>query len=103
MDISLKLKAFRTEASLSQHELARASGVSQQLISQIENGKNASTKHLHKLARALGKKLTDFDPGLTDVLPGAAFAQRYENLDADAQLALQALLARLERGGREEP
>lgn len=87
---------------MSQGDLAAASGVSQQLISQIENGKNASTKHLHKLARALGKKLTDFDESLTDVLPGTAFAQRYEQLDAEGQLALQALLDRLERGRQTE-
>lgn len=101
MNIALKLLEFRNAAGLSQAQLARKSGVSQQLISQIERGENLSTKHLHKLARALDRNLTDFDPSLTDVIPGSEFAQRYARLDKAGQLALQALLDRLERGGQE--
>lgn len=101
MSIALKLREFRKKSGLSQHGLADASGVSQQLISQIENGKHQSTKHLAALARVLGKNLTDFDPSLSDVLPEGDFYARYAALDPEGQLVVQAVIERLERS-REE-
>lgn len=62
MGIAENLKRLRTEARLSQPQLANRSGVSQQLISQIESGKNATTKHLPKLARALQVSVYEIDP-----------------------------------------
>lgn len=62
MRISDRLTSLRREAGLSQGQLAEKSGVSQQLISQIERGLNLSTKHLPALAKALGCGVSDLDP-----------------------------------------
>lgn len=61
-DISSKIRTLRAEALLSQGGLAAKAGVSQQLVSQLERGENTSTKHLPKLARALGVDVGDLDP-----------------------------------------
>lgn len=55
------LRRIRREKRLSQGKLAEQSGVSQQLISQIENGVNTTTKELPKLAKALGVPVSDLD------------------------------------------
>jgi transcriptional regulator with XRE-family HTH domain len=60
--IGRNLIRLRQKAGLSQASLAKLSGVSQQLISQIESGKNTSTKYLPKLARPLGASISDLDP-----------------------------------------
>lgn len=60
--IGLNLKRLRTAAKKSQGTLAQEAGVSQQLISQIENGKNVSTTELPALARALGVGVDQLDP-----------------------------------------
>jgi transcriptional regulator with XRE-family HTH domain len=62
MEIPQNLTRLRKEKGLSQTELARVSGVSQQLISQIERGENFSTKHLPELARALDVAISELDP-----------------------------------------
>lgn len=62
MTIAKNLTKLRSAAGLSQAQLASVSGVSQQLISQIERGINASTKHLPKLANALGVGVGAIDP-----------------------------------------
>lgn len=62
MGISENLKRLREEARISQPRLAELSGVSQQLISQIESGKNATTKKLPQLARALQVSVYEIDP-----------------------------------------
>lgn len=59
--IAENLTGRRTDAGISQAELAHASRVSQQLISQIERGVNLSTKHLPALARALRCSVSDLD------------------------------------------
>ncbi|RWO34765.1 MAG: XRE family transcriptional regulator [Mesorhizobium sp.] len=46
---------------LSQSKLAKLAGVSQQLISQIENGENTTTKELPKLAKALHVGIAELD------------------------------------------
>ena len=54
-DLGKRLKKAREKAGLSQRELARASGVSQGMISQIEAGhKEGGLRIFEKLAAALG-------------------------------------------------
>lgn len=62
MTIADNLRRLRTAAGLSQAGLAAKSGVSQQLISQIERGVNLSTKALPALAVAIGCGVADIDP-----------------------------------------
>lgn len=56
-----KVKEIRLAKQLSQEELCRASGVSRQTISDLENGKsvNTTTATLTKIADALGCNITD--------------------------------------------
>lgn len=49
-----RIKLCRKEKRLSQHELAVACGVSQQLISFLENGKVESTTEIFNFAKVLG-------------------------------------------------
>lgn len=62
MTIGKNLKALRLKEGLSQARLAELSGVSQQLISQIENDKNETTRELPALARALKAGVSEIDP-----------------------------------------
>lgn len=66
MGIGSTVKALRAGKKWSQAQLASASGVSQQLISQIERDINESTKELPALANALGVKPSDLDPAFGD-------------------------------------
>lgn len=61
MGIPENLKKLRAARSLSQPDLAKLAGVSQQLISQLENGKNAATTKLPKIAQALGVPVSEID------------------------------------------
>lgn len=61
MSIAENLIRLRKAANLTQGELAAKAKISQQLVSQIENGKNTTTKYLPKLAQALGCKVSDLD------------------------------------------
>lgn len=49
-----RLKYARQQCKLSQTELAKKSDVSQGLIGQLERGENEGTKHIAKIANALG-------------------------------------------------
>lgn len=69
MTIGANLKRIRKEARLSQMRLADLAGVSQQLISQIENDVNRSTKELPALAKALHVPVSAIDPNFLDVSP----------------------------------
>ena len=62
MGIGENLKRIRRERGLSQSALADKAGVGQQLISQIENGRNTTTKKLPQIAKALGCAIHDLDP-----------------------------------------
>ena len=62
MGIPENIKRLRAEAHLSQPALAKKARVSQQLISQLENGKNLTTKFLPQIARALGAGVSAIDP-----------------------------------------
>ncbi len=61
MGIAQNLKRLRLAAKLSQTALVKKARVSQQLISQIENGKNLSTTELPALAVALEVRVEDID------------------------------------------
>jgi len=53
MSLAQRLKQSRDKARISQRELARRSGLSQQLISKLENGLVESTTEVFRLAEAL--------------------------------------------------
>lgn len=65
MGIPENLRRIRRERRLSQPELAKLAGVSQQLISQLENDVNATTKKLPDIAKALGVGPQDIDENYT--------------------------------------
>ncbi len=56
-----RIKQFRNEKNISQEELARLSGVSRAIISGLESGSitTTTTGTLSKIAKALGKKVSD--------------------------------------------
>jgi DNA-binding XRE family transcriptional regulator len=57
-----KIKQLRTEAGISQQELADKAGLPQSHISRIENAQHSAThKTLQKLAKALGVKVVRVD------------------------------------------
>lgn len=62
MSIAENLKRIREMRGLSQPALAAKADVSQQLLSQIENGINTTTKKLPSIARALGVPMSELDP-----------------------------------------
>lgn len=62
MAISDNLRSLRRAAKITQAVLAARSGVTQQLISAIENGRVAGTNALPALASALGVHVSDIDP-----------------------------------------
>lgn len=64
--IGENLRRLRKAKGMSQAKLAELSGVSQQLISQIENGVNERTLELPSLARALGCGIDELDPNYID-------------------------------------
>ncbi len=64
------LKRIRALKKMSQASLASAAGVSQQLISQLEMGKNESTKELPAIAFALGVGVHEIDEAYTPDVTG---------------------------------
>lgn len=71
MGIAENLRGLRKAKKLSQARLAEISGVSQQLISQIESGTNVATTRLPDLARALNTPVSAIDPSYSDVMAPA--------------------------------
>jgi len=67
MGIAENLKRLRKAAGLSQSSLAKAAGVSQKLISQIEKGDNVATTRLPEIARVLERQVSDLDANYLDV------------------------------------
>ena len=60
MDYGKRIKELREAAGMSQVELSNISGISQEHISRLENGRhNINTKTADKLCAALGIKLAD--------------------------------------------
>jgi transcriptional regulator with XRE-family HTH domain len=54
MTVGIRIKIARTAARMTQEELSTASGISQQMISALENGRRQNTFELVHVARALG-------------------------------------------------
>lgn len=61
MGIKENLKRIRKAKGFSQPRLAKESGVSQQLISRLENGIDLTSKRLPELARTLGVPVHEID------------------------------------------
>jgi len=93
-ELSANLKRIRESKRLSQAKLANASGVSQQLISQIESGKNTTTKELPKLAAALDVSVSDLDPNFDPVTNSEEedILARYRNAEPDLKKVVRDLL-----------
>jgi SOS-response transcriptional repressor LexA len=78
MSLALRLKQSREQARISQRELAKRSGLSQQLISKLENGLVESTTEVFRLAEVLrvdarwlatGKENVADGPAITGYVP----------------------------------
>lgn len=92
---------------MSQVKLAQISGVSQQLISQIENGVNTKTKELPELAKALRVNVAELDENFMDVAMTAEeedLLARFRHAPARRKELVLSLLRELvpEDGGPEE-
>jgi len=60
MNYGIKIKELRKQAGMTQDELSNKSGISQEHISRLENGKfTFNVKTADKLATALGVTLND--------------------------------------------
>lgn len=68
--IAENLRRLRKAAGLSQAALAEKAGVSQQLVSQLENNRNFSTTELPGLAYALGVPVHEIDGAYTPDMSG---------------------------------
>ncbi len=93
MTLATNVKRLREAKGMSQNELAAAAGISQQLVSQIENGKNTTTKHMPAVARALDVSIDQIDPAYATAAPDAELTELvsvFEKLDEEGRLALLA-------------
>jgi transcriptional regulator with XRE-family HTH domain len=73
------VKARREELGLSQHGLARASDVSQPVISRVEAGEQMLTREAQRKV-AVALKMDEHDPGLKESL---AFMRRSSQVDSE--------------------
>lgn len=66
MSVRIVLKVARIEKGLTQHDLSRIIGVSQQTIAKWERGTSTPShfKHLRALEAALGKSPTELFPDI---------------------------------------
>jgi SOS-response transcriptional repressor LexA len=64
MGIGSKIKRLRDELGMSQTDLAHKVGVKQPTIAQLESGDNKTTKHIFKIAAALGVAPNALDPNI---------------------------------------
>lgn len=84
MGIPENLKRLRVDKGLSQKALANRAKIAQQLISQLENGKNLTTRKLPQIARALGAKVEEIDPSYAnDDALRAKLLDLFDALDED--------------------
>jgi len=89
------VRAFRTEAGLSQDELARRAGVAQAVISRLEQDQtnDPGIQQMARIALVLGKRLEDFLPDegwqakKLAGMPGAAEARASRSLDLEDRFA----------------
>lgn len=72
-----KFKAARAIADMSQSDVGRRAGVSQQLIGEIERGAVLSTKAIYRIARAMNVKAYELDPEIP--APGDAWEEALYN------------------------
>lgn len=100
-ELSANLKRIRESKRLSQAKLAKESGVSQQLISQIESGKNTTTKELPKLANVLGVSVSDLDESFEPVTNSEEedILARYRNAEPELKKVVRDLLHALAPAG----
>jgi transcriptional regulator with XRE-family HTH domain len=64
MHVGELIRKRREELGLSQAELGRRVGCSQQSIQSVENGETLKSRYLPRIAKILGLRLEDLDPGL---------------------------------------
>lgn len=69
MTLAKNLKALRDRRGISQGELAKLTGISQQSLSRLENGRDLTSKNLPKIASALGVSVSDLDPNFHVMAP----------------------------------
>jgi transcriptional regulator with XRE-family HTH domain len=78
------LVQLRGDKKLSQTALAKAAGVTQQLIGEIEAGRVRSTKAIYKIAHTLGTTATLLDPGIPAIESRLAkIQQKLSRLDEE--------------------
>lgn len=66
--VSVRIKAAREKAGMTQAELEDATGLPQSHISRLENGVHSpSASTLEKIAKATGRPLSYFDPNQSDL------------------------------------
>lgn len=98
------LRRIREDKGLSQVKLANLAGVSQQLVSQIELGKNTTTKELPELAKALQVGIAEIDENF---IPTAStddeedVLARYRRAPAHRKVLVRNLLRELAPGDEE--
>jgi predicted nucleotidyltransferase len=93
VDAASLLRRARTEAGLSQSELARAAGVAQSVISAYENGRREpSLPQLERLVEATGHRLSVdvVDGGAVSGLPDTALGRRVRRRRSALLKAVQA-------------
>lgn len=90
MSIGERVLKIRTERKLSQAKLAKEVGVTQQLIGQIENGENQGTKHIVRIAAALGVSVLWLESGEGEPEPPPP-----ARITSSADQRLEAIKARL--------
>lgn len=71
MSLAENLKRIREKKPMSQSALAKAAGVSQQSISQLERGIDLTSKKLPAIAVALGCRLSDLDDAYAGIAQAA--------------------------------
>lgn len=94
MGIKENLKRIREAKGFSQPRLAKESGVSQQLISRLENGVDQTSKRLPELARALGVPVHEIDENFAsdDERDLAELIELLRVADPDIKQAISVLL-----------
>lgn len=114
--LSKKLREARKRLGLTQQQLAKAAGVSQQLITKLETGSAMETRKLHQIAKALQTSVDDLmgEDGVREstapyygiqlTRAGAMLAAEWEQLSlADRIDAEEYILARRARTHRDRP
>ncbi len=86
MALAENLQQIRTDKKLSQSRLAKLSGVSQQSISRLEAGLDQSSKHLPRIAAALGVPVASLDQSYLSTIPTGDWV---DSLKAAIQMAAE--------------